>query len=1067
MRNFVSENQIEKAAIKLLQEELGYDAIVCKERNTFPDNSGREDKSQVVLKEKLIQQVEKLNPTIPEEAQKRAVAEITKGRQAMSDTLANKEIYNLIREGVPIAYKNAEGKTENERVKIIDWNHPENNNFTVVSQMAIQGTLGYRIPDLLLCINGIPLVFLELKNSNVSVQVAYSDNLSNYRKEIMPLFHYNAICILSNGLETRVGAFNAGYEHFFTWLRVENEKEKVDKKKIGEEKISLEYTIRGLLQKQRLLDYLENFILYHKDTQKIIAKNHQFLGVNNTIESFKDRKSKKGKLGVFWHTQGSGKSFSMIFFTRKVNRKFTGKFTFVIVTDRDDLDRQIYKNFLNTESVTKNETCRPANSKKLREFLTQQKIKYVFTLIQKFRYDKGKKYPILSERDDIIVLQDEGHRTAYETLAENMRKGLPNAGYLAFTGTPLLGKDRKTNAWFGDYVSEYNFSQSIEDGATVPLFYEKRVPEVQIQNDALGDDFAEILEEENLTEEQESLLKKSFAKEIQVIKRDDRLEKIAEDIAKHFPYRGYKGKAIVVSIDKFTAVRMYDKVSHYWKKEQQLLQRKINNSNSETKREELKAALEYMRKVDMAVILSEDAAELEKFKEEGLDILVHRRKLNTLDENGHGIEYRFKDPQDTLQLAFVCAMWLTGFDAPTVSTLYLDKPMKNHTLMQAIARANRVAPGKTNGIVVDYYNVFRSMKKALADYGGENTDGENNTEDSPVQPKENLFALLDTAIKEGYTFCKNLGIDLTEIIAQEETFGKIALFEDFADVIVREEKNKKEFYVYENTISALYEACKPDILETQQERPLMPVFSYLRGVIEGNIDRGNLDSAKRRISQLLDDSVLTEEDTLGRGADKFRIKNRRVLDLSKLDIGKLKEEFKGSPHKNIEIEDLKQFIHDKLEQMLAQNETRIDFYEKYKAIVETYNSGGTATDDYFKDLTDFVENLKQESERHIKEGLTEEELEIFDLLKKAKLTKEEEKSVKNAAKHLLKRLYEEQPKILTPDWHKFTQSQSKVKGAIERVLDEELPDSYNRRDYNHKCNIIYDMVLKREIERAG
>jgi type I restriction enzyme R subunit len=933
--------------------------------------------------------------------------------------------------------------------------------------MAIQGTLGYRIPDLLIFINGLPLVFIELKNSNVHVKNAYEDNLTNYKKEITPLFLYNAICILSNGLETKLGSFNAGYEHFFTWLRVESEREKIDKQKIKDDKISLEYTLRGLLQKNRLLDYIENYILYHKDTQKIIAKNHQFFGVNNAIESFKERKKKKGKLGVFWHTQGSGKSFSMIFLTRKINRKFEGKFTFVIITDRDDLDRQIHKNFLNTEAVKKNETCQPNDSKQLREFLSQEKIKFVFTLIQKFRYDTGKKYPILSERDDIIVLQDEGHRTAYEGLAENMRSGLPNAGYFAFTGTPLLGKDRKTNRWFGEYVSEYNFSQSIEDGATVPLFYEKRVPEVLIQNEELGKEFEEIIEDENLTQEQEEYLEKTFAQELQVIKREDRLDKIAEDIVKHFPYRGFKGKAIVVSIDKFTAVRMYDKVSHYWKKEQQLLQIKINQTNDLIEKEKLKDIQAYMRKVDMAVILSEDAGEKEKFEKEGLDIIIHRRKLNTLDDNGHDLDYKFKDPNDSLEIAFVCAMWLTGFDAPSVSTLYLDKPMKNHTLMQAIARANRVFPGKNSGVIVDYYNVFRSMKKALAEYGGETSKDDSESENTPVQPKENLYALLDSAIEEGYQFCKRLGIDLNEILNQNETFAKISLFDEFANIIVQEEKNKKEFNVYENTISSLYDACKPDILENGKDRPLLSVFSYLRGVIDGKMDRGNLESAKRRISQLLDDSVQAEKDTLGMGADKFRIKNRKIIDLSKMDIGKLKEEFKKATYKNIEINDFKEFIQAKLEQMLNQNETRYDFYEKYKEIVERYNSGGTSTEDFFTDLTNFVDNLKEESERHIKEGLTESELEIFDLLKKEKLNEKEKISVKNSAKHLLKRLYEEQPKILTVDWYKNSQTNSFVKGAIEIVLNDNLPESYDRILYSQKCDLIYEMILKREMEKAG
>jgi type I site-specific restriction-modification system R (restriction) subunit len=306
---------------------------------------------------------------------------------------------------------------------------------------------------------------------------------------------------------------------------------------------SLERAILGLCSPPKLLDYIENFILYHKETQKIIAQNHQFIGVNKAIESFTNREAKDGKLGVFWHTQGSGKSFSMIFYTRKINRKLTGNFTFVIITDRDDLDRQIYLNFLNTETVKQKDAAQPKNSVQMREFLSQNK-PIIFTLIQKFRYDKGKKYPILSDRNDIIVIVDEAHRTQYKTLAENMRAGLPNANYLAFTGTPLLGKDRKTHAWFGGYVSEYNFSQSMDEGATVPLFYEKRVPEMLIQNEDLSAEFYEILEDEDLDGSQQAKLERKFATELEIIKRDDRLDAIAKDIVYHFPRRGYLGKGL-------------------------------------------------------------------------------------------------------------------------------------------------------------------------------------------------------------------------------------------------------------------------------------------------------------------------------------------------------------------------------------------------------------------------------------------------------------------------------------------------------------------------------------------
>ncbi|MDA8404089.1 MAG: HsdR family type I site-specific deoxyribonuclease, partial [Desulfobacteraceae bacterium] len=518
----------------------------------------------------------------------------------------------------------------------------------------------------------------------------------------------------------------------------DDETEKVDRKSIETQGASLERLIHGLFPKERLLDYVENFVLYYKDSAKIVAQNHQFIGVNKAIESFRQRDGKKGRLGVFWHTQGSGKSFSMIFLSRKVFHKFTGNYTFVIVTDREDLDGQIYRNFLDTGAVSKNEAARPKDSAEMRDFLGRN-MRLVFTLIHKFRFARGQAYPKLSDRNDIIVIVDEAHRTQYAALAENMRKGLPNAQYFAFTGTPLLGRERKTNAWFGDYVSEYNFVQSIDDGATVPLFYQKRVPEVLIQNENLSDEFYQILEDENLDEKAQEKLEKEFATEMEVIKRDDRLDTIAKDMVTHFPSRGYLGKGMVISIDKFTCVKMFDKVQFFWKAEIKNLVGQIGKAQNESLKQRLQKKLDYMRAVEMAVVISEDAGEEERFTKQHLDIKPHRLKINAFDENGHDIEYRFKDPLDPLQLVFVCAMWLTGFDAPTVSTLYIDKPMKDHTLMQTIARANRVTShtvagvSKANGEVVDYYGVFRNMRKALSDYALEDDKEPGKETETPVQ----------------------------------------------------------------------------------------------------------------------------------------------------------------------------------------------------------------------------------------------------------------------------------------------------------------------------------------------
>lgn len=1064
MPNLITEDQIEQEILKKLKREYDYELLNCYTVNPedLNDYSGRTDKREVILADRLKDALVRLNPGIPESAIDEASARLTDKRYAMSPVAANRELDALIREGVPVEFDNAEGQREHERVRVIDFNRPKENRYLAVSQLWIKGER-FRRPDILLYINGLPLVFIELKNSNVPLKTAFDKNLLDYRRDIPQLYLTNAFCILSNAIETKVGSSTAEWEHFFNWLRVEDEKEKVDRARIRDEGTSVELSINGLCPKENLLDYFENFIIYHGETEKIIAQNHQFIGVNKAFREFERRDEKQGKLGVFWHTQGSGKSFSMIFYIRKIFRKLRGNFTFVIITDRDDLDSQIYRNFLETGTVGEKEAVQPKDSAEMRKFLGQNK-RIVFTLIQKFGWPQGKKYPVLSERDDIVVIVDEAHRTQYKTLAENMRAGLPNAQYIAFTGTPLLGRERKTNKWFGDYVSEYNFQQSMDDGSTVPLFYHKRVPEVLIQNEDLSEEFYEILEDENLDDAQQAKLEKKFTKEIEVIKRDDRLEIIACDIVQHFPRRGYLGKGMVVSVDKFTAVKMYDKVQYHWREEIKNLRGRINKSTNEIEKARLKKRLDYMKNVEMAVVISDEAGEEEKFRKQGLEIAPHRKRMNQVDENGHDIEYNFKDPTDPLQLVFVCAMWLTGFDAKTLSTLYLDKPMKDHTLMQTIARANRVTPyqingvSKTNGEVVDYYNVFRNMKKALKDYA----QGQEGLDEPPVREKAEIFRLLNDAIKQGMTFCRDKGFEITDVLDQNEVFKNISRFNEFADILLSKDEWRKGFNVYENTITSLYEASKPEILGQDAVR-FVAVFQYLRGMIESIIEQKDIDAVSLKIGELLDESVVVDN------AEGFNLKENKAefqiitegktWDLSKINFEKLKEDFKKSTYKNIEIADLRAFIERKLEQMLQQNVTRADFAQRLQKIIDTYNAGGSLNENYYEELVKFTEGLQEESERYMREGLTEDELELFDLLKKERMSQEETKKVKLAAKSLLHRLLEEQPKVLVQDWYKDSQSQRVVRSTVEQVLHENLPDSYDRNVFTEKCNNVFDMML--------
>lgn len=1063
MSRFIYEDDIEKALLdKLATEPFGYDVITCdpstSSKENINDGTGRASKKQCVLPSVLRSALIRINPTIPAEVIDGIVKDLCRDFTGGDMKAVNYKLYQQIRNYIKVSVRRG-GKQDFDFVKLIDFDKPENNTFTAVSQMWIEGRFNWRRPDVIIFVNGLPLVFVELKNSDVKVEEAYNRNLKSYLKDVPNLFAFNQICVLSNGLETRLGAFSATYDYFFEWLKA-SEEEKIDRKAISEDGVSLSYFADGLLPKANLIDYIENFILFENQSIKIIAKNHQYLGVNNLIESVKDRKALQGKLGVFWHTQGSGKSYSMVMFTRKVKRKIEGNFTFLIITDRDDLDTQIHKNFVRTEVIGDKEECQPKNGAQLREYLQTNK-SFIFTLIHKFNYDKTKKYPVLSERDDIIVLVDEAHRTQYKSLAENMRTALPNANYIAFTGTPLLGSKRLTNQWFGNYVSEYNFAQSVEDGSTVPLFYSRRVPEVWLENDFLDDDVLDIIEDENLNEAETKLLENSSSRILEVIKRDDRLDKIARDIVHHLPRRGFRGKAMVVSVDKYTAVKMYDKVQHYWGEEKKKLVAERNKAATKEERDQISAMIDYMNKMEMAVIVSEEADENQKFAAQGLDISSHRAKMNEITPEGKDIEDRFKDPNDPLQLVFVCAMWLTGFDVKSLSSVYLDKPMKGHTLMQAIARANRVFPTKTCGIIVDYVNVFKYMKKALSDYAS----GDDDTE-FPAKDIDQLIVNIDSCIDETDAFLKEMGIDLDKIIAEASTFDKLDELRAAYNKIIATDDAKDRFKVLANTTINLYEAAKPEIFEQSWANEKFSPISYLHGLFYNYIDDEKINRARLRMAQVLDTSISSNVNV---DADsEYVIHGSKVIDLSKIDVDELRLEIKKTPYKAIEIDDLKKYLEEALQKMINKNCTRVKFSERFKGIVDRYNAGGSENEDYYEQLIKLLEEMQAEQKRADTEGLSEEELEVYDLLIKGKkLTKAEEQKVKLAAKNLYKKLTEEKATLMVVDWYKDDQPTERVKNAIKESLNIDLPECYDKDSFNAKTILLLNHFIDMAVQGYG
>lgn len=1088
---FLNESHIEEADIQFFLEQLQYNEhINAWEKQLI----GRERLKDVVLKDRLRKKLIDNNPDIPSESIEYAIIELTKSRAAMTPVMANKEVSSLIREGIQVDYKNNEGREVTDYVYPIDFKNVDNNDFVVVSQLSIEYLNTENItrrPDLILYVNGLPLVLIELKNATQKVKSGFDKNLKDYRRDIPQLFWYNLFVGISNGIQTRVGSFNAPWDHFFTWVKLKDTAVSHDQKTLEEveeestttnKRLSLKLFGEGLCKRENLLDYFENFVLYHKNKVKIIAKNHQYLGVNNAIRSLQDREGKKGKLGVFWHTQGSGKSYSMIFFSRKVKRKLIGNWSFLIITDRKDLDDQIYRNFKETEVIAETKEqrenyYRPSSRQKLQEYLQSNRT-FLFTLIHKFGIEKGKTFPELTDRSDWIVMVDEAHRTQYKGLAENMRIGLPKAQYIAFTGTPLL-RNELTKDWFGPYVSEYNFAQSIEDGATVPMFYKKSVPRVEQVNEDLVGDAAQILEEENLSEEQKRKLDREYSTLLQVVKRENRLQEIARHIVRHYPYRldvvgedkiRRPMKAMVICIDKFTAVRMFELVQQAQKDEIKDLRRKIASTSNAEEKKRYQEAITFMEETKMAAVISQegsDKEEKEKFETEKLNITPHRRLMDYPDDDGRNIEDYFKDPFSEYRIVFVTAMWLTGFDAPAVSTLYLDKPLQNHTLMQAIARANRVFEGKKNGLVIDYFGVFRNLKKALADYAEGSSGKKEDTEDEfPVKEFEELLALLNEAITNAKAYCNGLGADIDAILELGEMgFKEVELFNEYANLFLEKDDYKKQLGLFVNTISSLYDSAKPDIYNYPTIKKEKDVLEYLQKVVDRNADQDEaVDRAKKRIDNLLDTSVLAKGD-LNEDGDKFIIEKSKQIDLSKLDFEKLRNEFQRQKHKNIQFADLRELMEIKLVQMLAYNKTRGSFLARFERVIEDYNSGSLSIEEAYEELIKQVKELSKEEERAAKNQMTEAELELFDLLKREKLSKQEEKNVKLAASTLLKILYDAKNKILIQEWHKEKATQEYVRQEIKKILNETLPQSYDRQIFAEKSEVVYRHFY--ELAEAG
>ena len=1063
----ISEAQLEAGALRLL-EELGWQSTNCLHEAFGDEGDFGRDIDEAFLPTRLRAALAKLNPDVPPEAISEAFEQITRARDALSLVKANQEIYDLIKGGVKVNVSR-DDETEVVVVRVIDWRDPAANDFLMVQQFRISGEIYNRRADVVGFVNGLPLVFIELKTVHRDAKAAFDNNFRDYKSTVPRLFHANAVVILSNGLDNRVGSVTGEWEHFKEWKRVASEEEPAT--------AGLETVLRGVCEPARLLDLVENFTLFSEQgarTAKIVGQNHQFLGVNNALQAVEHIKENQGRLGVFWHTQGSGKSFSMVFFSQKILRTVPGDWTFLVLTDREDLDDQIYKTFVGCGAVKVASSGKQSRADRqmgvqarsgehLKKLLTENH-RYVFTLIQKFQVEReakarGEAYPLLSERSNIIVMADEAHRSQYDTFARNLRRALPSAAFIGFTGTPLMTGEEQTKETFGDYVSIYNFRQAIEDNATVPLYYENRIPELQLENEEFSDELADIIENADLDEEQSAAVEREFGRQYHLITRDERLDKVAEDLVDHYMGLGegaQRGKAMVISIDKVTAVRMYDKVQLAWAARRERLEADLARMQvgSPAARAELQARIDFMKETDMAVVVSEAQNEVEDFKKRGLDITLHRKRMKQGD-----VDLAFKDDDGPLRIVFVCAMWLTGFDVPSCSTIYLDKPMRNHTLMQTIARANRVYPGKLSGLIVDYVGVFRNLQRALAIYGGA---GGTSKADNPVQPKEEQIEELRDLIETAKLFARESGADL-EALQATDLMTQLTRLREAREALIYPDEVRRKFLAMAGRIERLFKHIGLD----DRVDPLLADREAIKLVaqsIRANIAPPDISQVMQQVETLLDASIATESYVIPEldgpkpVHDSVPPLGRRRFDLSKIDFDALKKFFEQSKSQRATMDQMLRAAKAKVEELMNQNPTRKDLYEKLEALIADYNAGSHNIQESFEQIRDFVQNLTAEETRHVKEGVSEEELALFDLLTKpnVELTKKDRQLVKNLAKELLAKLKQE----LVIDWRKKRQGKARVRRCIEDVLDPLPEDAYSDELYEEKCGLIYEHVYE-------
>ena len=1032
---------VQESAGNLLHNELGWDVQFAYNTETLGKEGtfGRISYNEILLFRYFKEALKEFNPWI-NDSQISEAQKILEQRLSTSSLLQiNEEKYFLIRDGIPVTVKKTNGQTETKKATVIDFQNPEKNYFLAIKELKIHGDLYRRRTDIVGFVNGIPLLFVELKKNTVDVQNAYDDNYTDYLDTIPHLFYYNAFLMLSNGMEAKVGTLGSKFEFFHEWKRLAEE---------DEGSVALETMLRGICKKENFLDLFENFILYDHSgghTAKILARNHQYLGVNEAMKAYTARKLNDGKLGVFWHTQGSGKSYSMVFFAKKVRRKMEGTPTFVILTDRDELNTQISDTFENCGLLGKNikaSKFMAASGDDLVKKL-QGNPSFIFTLIQKF--NQPDEEPIYPEHD-IIIMSDEAHRSQYGIYADNMMKLLPTAARIGFTGTPLLSSDNITARTFGGYVSVYDFKRAVEDGATVPLYYENRGEKIEdLHNPEITEQILDAIEAADLDVDQQDKLEEEFAKEIHLLIAEPRLESIARDFVNHYSDLWTSGKAMFVCLNKVTCVRMYNYVQEYWAKEIEVLESKIKNA-SQQEAQELRRKLKWMQETEMAVVISQEQNEIQTFKEWHLDIKPHREKMEKRE-----LDKEFKDSKNPLRIVFVCAMWLTGFDVKCLSCLYLDKPLKAHTLMQAIARANRVNEGKSNGLIIDYIGIVKALRKALADYTA-NVSGISGTD--PTIDKKELISRITDTIGKAKIFLAEHDFDLESLIVAVG-FAKLSYLQEAANAVCGTIENKKTYSTYASELNRLMKYIdRADITEhtRKQYEAIVAIYAEL----QKKRKHVNTTNLMIEINSIISSYIEIQHMPITSNQETRR------FDISAIDFGLLRTEFAKVKRKNLVMRDLEEIIQQKLDRMLFTNPERINYYERYQQIIMGYNAeqDRATIEKTFMDLMDLANQMNQEEQRYAREGFSsDEELSLYDMLFRDDLSKNDIKKLKEVATTLLRKIKNRIAEI--DHWTDKQETKAEIDNLIRNILYDELPLCYDEISISTYRQRIYEYVYTR------